>query len=309
MMPLTVRPEKNNTCAVVITYQPDDGLPGRIAHICDVTDRVVIVDNQSTGTAFETLGEVLKNPGIKLIRNDRNLGIAAALNQGIREAWANGYRWVITFDQDTIVRQNLLRELQSVYDCIPDKRQIAIIGCNYWDPIREQTLVPVSWSGSWIERRSVTTSGSLMSLAAFDIIGPFLCDLFIDHVDDEYCLRARSKGFKIVLAMQPHMEHSLGPGRTHATIWGAISTSDYPPVRWYYMTRNHFILTRRYLFKEPRWIIAGLVYRVIMFSKMLWLEKNRIAKARQAALGLIDGLCSGARIRVKSTFTGRIAPC
>jgi rhamnosyltransferase len=304
-----VRPEEANTCAVVVTYQPDSGLPDRIARISSLAHKLVIVDNQSTGESVGNIGRIPASDSVQIIRNDRNLGLAAALNQGLAVARAEDYRWVITFDQDTLVGESLLRELQAVYDGFPEKERIAIIGCNYWDPARGRPLVNVKRSPArpWLESRAVVTSGSLVSLAVFETVGPFLSDLFIDHVDSEYCLRARSKGYRILLALAPVMEHSLGPGRAHATAWGKVSTPDYPPARWYYIARNSLILARKYFLKEPRWISAGLAYTAIRFARVLLLEDGRTAKVGHAAAGLADGLRSGTRIRGGNRFGGRIA--
>ena len=303
-MTWVVRPEKANTCAVVITYQPDAGLADRIARIASLVHKLVIVDNKSIGESAGNIGLVPISDSVQIIRNDRNLGVAAALNQGLAVAQAEGYPWSITFDQDTLVGENLLRELQAVYDSFPDKERIAIIGCNYWDRARGRSLVPriPSSTRRWIERPGVVTSGSLVSVAVFEAIGPFLSGLFIDRVDDEYCLRARSKGFRILLALEPVMEHSLGRGRSRATAWGVVSTPDYPPERWYYIARNSLILARRYFLEEPRWIAAGLVYTAMMFAKVLWLEDRRLSKCAQATSGLIDGLRSGVRIRGEDRF-------
>jgi rhamnosyltransferase len=299
-----VRPEKVNTCAVVVTYQPDAGLADRIARISFLVNKLVIVDNQSTGESIENIARIPASDSVQIIRNEHNLGVAAALNQGLAVAAAEGYRWGITFDQDTLVGENLFRELQAVFDGFPERERIAIIGCNYWDPARGRSLVNVERSPArpWLESKAVVTSGSLVSLAVFETIGPFLSDLFIDHVDSEYCLRARSKGFRVLLALALAMEHSLGQGTVHATAWGKASTPNYPPARWYYIARNSLILARKYFLKEPRWIVAGMVYTAIVFAKVLWLEDNRVAKFRHAAAGLADGLRSGTRIRGANRF-------
>ncbi len=304
-----VRPERANTCAVVVTYQPDAGLADRIARISSLVSKLVIVDNQSTGESVENIGRIPASGSVQIIRNDCNLGVADALNQGLAVAHAENYRWVITFDQDTLAGENLMRELEAVYDCFPEKERIAIIGCNYFDPSCGRTLVNVERAPPrpWTERKAVITSGSLVSLAVFETIGPFLSDLFIDHVDSEYCLRARSRGYRILLALAPAMEHSLGPGKAHATVWGKVSTPDYPAARWYYIARNSLILARRYLLKEPRWIAAGLFYTAIMFAKVLWLEDGRAAKVGHAGAGLADGLRSGTRIRGGNRFGTRVA--
>jgi len=81
-----------------------------------------------------------------------------------------------------------------------------------------------------------------------------------------------------------------------------VLTPNYPPARWYYIARNSLILSRKFLLREPRWIIAGLVYTVMKLAKALWLEDDRVAKVRHAAAGLADGLRSGTHIRGGNRF-------
>ena len=299
-----VRPEKANTCAVVVTYQPHTGLADRTARISSLVHKLTIVDSQSTGESIGNIGRIPASDSVQIIRNDRNLGLAAALNQGLAVAHAEGYRWVITFVQDTLVGEDLFCELQAVFDSFSEKERIAIIGCNYWDPAQGRSLASVERSAArpWLEIKGAVTSGSLVSPAMFEAIGPFLADLHIGHVDSEYHLRARSKGFRVLLALEPAMEHSPGQGETHATAWGRVLTPNYPPARWYYIARNSLILSRKFLLREPRWIIAGLVYTVMKLAKALWLEDDRVAKVRHAAAGLADGLRSGTHIRGGNRF-------
>ena len=59
-------------------------------------------------------------------------------------------------------------------------------------------------------RKTIITSGNLLSLRAFDTIEPFMDDFFVDHVDNEYYLMARAKGYYVIVTSKPIMEHRLG---------------------------------------------------------------------------------------------------
>jgi len=62
----------------------------------------------------------------------------------------------------------------------------------------------------YFEKDVVQMSGSLLSLMAFKEIGPFREEFFIDSIDADYCLRLRKKGYKIIVACQAQMKHSVG---------------------------------------------------------------------------------------------------
>ncbi len=129
------------------------------------------------------------------ILNSENLGVATALNQGVRFAKENCFSWALLFDQDTTPEKTMTEELLSVYTDFPHKEKLAIVGSNYYSAYNHRPLYSSIDSGScrWVENKTIITSGSLLSLRAFDTIGPFRDGFFIDHVNDEYCLRARAK--------------------------------------------------------------------------------------------------------------------
>ena len=72
-----------------------------MSNVLAQTDGLVVVDNGSKIDEISPLRKASQNHGFQLIENDVNLGIAEALNQGVRWARANGFSWVILFDQDS----------------------------------------------------------------------------------------------------------------------------------------------------------------------------------------------------------------
>jgi rhamnosyltransferase len=79
----------DRVCAVVITFFPDSGFPERLEKIAAQVSWVIVVDNGTTGKSEVNLERALGvREGVTCIRNSENLGVAAALNQGIRQALA-----------------------------------------------------------------------------------------------------------------------------------------------------------------------------------------------------------------------------
>jgi rhamnosyltransferase len=58
----------------------------------------------------------------------------------------------------------------------------------------------------------LATSGSLIDLAAFDRVGPFRADFFIDGVELEWCFRAWSLGLGCYVARDVAIPHRVGGG-------------------------------------------------------------------------------------------------
>jgi rhamnosyltransferase len=282
-------------CAVVVTYHPDLGVPLRVAGVARQVAAVVLVDNHSSDDELGMLREVCAgSAAVDLIANPENRGVAAALNQGMAWARARGYAWALTLDQDTMPMDGLVSTLAAIHEDARPARRIAVIGSNYvdGDPREAELRAPAGAAGgqAWIETATVLTSGSAVSLRAFEAIGPFRDELFIDHVDHEYCLRARAGGFSVLLAREPLMTHSIGGVTKHRLLGQVFSTPGHPAPRWYFTTRNLIVVVRRYWRREFRWALAAVVWHMRTIVLMAAFEEGRLAKLREVLVGAWDGL-------------------
>ncbi len=281
-------PRRENICAIVVTCQPDSGFASRVDHLAGQVNLIVIVDNHSGNTSVAMLDLLVANRvNLYLIRNLDNLGVATALNQGVRWAKEAGYRWALLLDQDTTLLEFTVETLISAYRGFPGKNRLAVIGSNYLGAMRECETSNISdFPNSWMECVAVITSGSLLSIAGHEAIGPFRDDLFIDHVDHEYCLRARSKGWKIIMSRQLAIQHVVGVPSMH---WPSLKVLNHSPLRHYYMARNSVVLARKYFTKEPSWILTALAREAKTIFLMLLFERDKKVKLMHASRGLWHG--------------------
>ena len=286
--------KKNSILAVVVTYHPDGSFAERFEPVARQVGAVLIVDNNSGPAAVSMLREAAARLGMDLILNSENVGLAAALNIGVARAIAGGYEWALLFDQDTAPGANVFEGLREVYDGFPRKDKLAVIGANYSEPhtrkLRFSQVIPNGCS--WRERRVVITSGSLLSLTAYRTLGPFRNEYFIDCVDLEYCLRARSKGFEVIATNKALMVHGIGQPTMHRLPWREIDVSNHSRFRRYYMVRNNVDLAKKYFFREPAWVLASLWTRLKSVLALCAFEEDKLAKVRYAVIGLFDGLLS-----------------
>lgn len=284
-------PTAANTCIVMVTYNPGAGLDARINNIRRQVDSFVIVDNDSEAEGLALLGVICDDANIFLIQNNENQGIAAALNRGISWAIRAGYSWVLLLDQDTVPSPGMLNGLLTTYNDCPMRDEVAIVGSNYIEAAgRQGTPLQLTPSPSWAETPVVITAGSLLSLDAFRVIGPFRVEYFIDCVDMEYCLRARSKGFKVIVATIPLMAHKIGQPTRYQLPWRVLALSNHSPMRRYYMVRNHVDLAKKFLVSEPSYVLSSLWARLKSTILVCLLEDDRLLKAWYASLGLFDGI-------------------
>lgn len=285
-------PEREKVCALIVTYHPDDSFPLRFWRIAAQVGRVVIVDNGSNTAALLMLKELALSSGAILIENRRNLGVAAALNQGAQAAQQVGYPWVISFDQDSTVAADLLQELARIFGEIPDKGSVAAIGANSVDP---ETGIPflrrtLAASAGYLLQTTVITSGSLMPVSLIQRLGGFRSDFFVDHVDHEFCLKARRHGYRVYSSVKVLMEHSIGSYQLHSLLGVKVLCLNHSALRWYYIVRNFVVLALSYAAREPVWLLRTLFYFTAFLVGACLFEKDRMNKLRHVWAGLVDGL-------------------
>jgi rhamnosyltransferase len=282
-------------CAVIVTYFPDPGISERVNRVVAQVPQTVIVDNGSSPDCIEQLKRIGQNSAVDLIVNPHNHGLASGLNAGVRWAASRGFKWVLTLDQDTTVTPDMIATLCALVDHYHFPERLAVIGSNYRDKVNGKLFrepSPGAGDSAAREMISVLTSGSLVSIPAFQSIGGFRDDFFIDCVDHEFCLHARAQGFHVVLTSKPVMVHGIGDLTEHRLLGKKVCTSNHSPLRQYYMTRNSLLLIRGYLFAEPRWILKYLWAWVKSIVVILLFEGERTAKVKQMFRGCVDGLLS-----------------
>lgn len=238
-----------NVCAIAVTYEPDDEAVRCVARLGQFTAATVVVDNNSSEERFSRLRAA--DSRLAFVRNAENAGVAAGLNVGIAEARRRGFQWFLLFDQDTEIDATMVERVVEAYRSCPYGNRIALQGARFATRRADGSIEspPPVTGALWRETDLVITSGTLIGAAAFDAIGPFREDFFIDFVDYEYCLRARRQGFAVIQTAQPVMVHR--PGNitrvdSLLTLGKRRFVSNYSPLRRYYSTRNLMLLQREY---------------------------------------------------------------
>ena len=134
------------------------------------------------------------------------------------------------------------------------------------------------------------TSGSLLSLKAYETVGPFRNELFIDGVDHEFCLRLRAAGYRVLITREPLMRHELGRQVRYRLGPVDFAMSNHSARRRYYMSRNRLLIAREYLLREPAWVLRSLATAAAEFVLIPFLEPRPWAKWRAIALGVWHAL-------------------
>ncbi len=282
---------KKSICAVIVSYEPDESITHLYESIQNQVDEIIIIDNSSRNKNSK---EILLNLSkkIKIIYNDKNYGVAKALNQGALYAIENNYKWLLTLDQDSKFFQGTYDLLIKSYETLPDKEKIMLIAPQYKEKIyseaKNHPAISEAKNIIWKKRNSIITSGSLIKTEVFAAAGFFEEKLFIDKVDFDFCLKLAQKGFLCLIASNVCFSHRL----SNPSIKSGIKIFNYPPVRRYYIARNSVFLFKKYFFYSPFSMTMTLIRSGIFFAalKVLLLENNKFEKIKNIYKGFFDGI-------------------
>lgn len=284
-------PSKDNIAAVIVTYNPDLGLANRLKRVISQVAYVIIVDNGSTSLQEKLYG--ILSPKVEIIENSYNIGLASALNQGVRRAMELGFSWVLTLDQDSLIDHDMINCLLEIYHLYPFPERIGLIGSNARSPISGRLYIKCPQElKTFMEVKTCMTSGSLLSLRVYEQIGPFRDDFFIEAVDLEYCLRLRKNGFKVLISCRPLMTHAAGKAKERRLFRRIVIVPDHEPWRYYYQLRNLMFVIRSYFWQEPDWVFVALINFMKALVRILLFEDNRLQKFNAIWQGIRDGIIS-----------------
>lgn len=294
---------KKNICCIVVTFHPDKNLYKRIEAIRGQVDKLLIVDNYSSPSCISMIREISNKFDVEIIENQENLGIAKALNQGFSHFKKfKKYSWVLTLDQDSYCYPDLVSQLVKSYEECTFKNEIGIIGTNYKEKTTGRILHKILFHHRcWEEVKNLPTSGCLTSMQAFNKIGCFRNDLFIDYVDTEYCMRLRRNGYRVIISSKIGMTHPLGyyrKSKLYNFLLGKEMITNYPSIRHYYWTRNGIILIYENFLTETIWSIREIYYILIRrLAVIILFEDKKISKIRNILLGIWHAISSQRGIR------------
>ena len=273
-------PSIANTAALIVSYYPDQDFQQRLAALSRQFSAVFWVDN----TADTAAAPMLKiNNTLHYFPQKSNIGLAAALNVGGDEALRAGFDWVITFDQDSDPVPDFLEQHIACWK--QSKSQPFIFGCNYYDVADHAS--PRFRKGEYVRKcPTVITSGCLMFLPIWREVGMFCDDYFIDGVDHEICLRARSRGLVVARHGRVLMQHRIG----EKTADFKLLPYTHPALRKYYSTRNGVRNIRRYSLTDPLWVLRKCLSLGWELIILLLLEPDKELKIKAMRRGFVDAL-------------------
>ena len=286
--------------AVIPVFNPDQDKLRRVILMAASQCRyVLVVDN---GAALTSLSSWQHSPKeLQILGDGVNLGVASAHNTGIRKAMELGLDAVLLLDQDSLPSVSMIKALganlqklnyegKKVTACGPRYQENASASLSGFMQIHGRKMLvthPNEKAGA-TECAFLISSGMLIPINTLKAVGLMEESLFIDHVDTEWCFRAKSLGYSCYGVREAVMQHELGIHRKKIWLGRWRQVPIHSDKRYYYLARNTLWLCRRKYIPFP--CKKHLLIRLLgLFVFNAVLEKNAPKIRRSFLSGLKDG--------------------
>lgn len=274
---MSMQGESLRTAAIMVVYQPGFGVERTLSHLRSIVDCVVLVDNSE-----------IEHPGLRSAAEElqctylhgANVGaLAGAYNAAI--SWVRDHHpdtaEVVFLDQDSdpadlaafLHSSDTRTALRSVCTAAVSPayrdRATGLRGRYIWLRRYKAGFNPREFSGMR-QVAFLINSMSVWRMAAIAQIGPFNLALAVDHVDTEYCLRARHLGLHLFVNGSFEFAHSIGQRVKYRFFGMEVQAGGHAARRRFMIGRNTAWLAKRWLMREPAFAalcVARLGYEAV----------------------------------------------
>lgn len=265
-------------CIGIILYYPSVDEINRIKNYLDVFEHVYVYDN----TPDIEHKKQFHNSGIYYYFNSSNDGMSLALNFICNQAIYDGYDFIITMDQDSIISNDSLMQMQNFINTYSMKN-IGIISptiiYNQKQEVKMKVTDEIYNYISW-----TITSGSAINLNIYRNTSGFDENYFIDRLDYDYCILIQKLGYKIIRINNVYLYQSLGEQRKG--LFKNLSTHN--PIRHYYMVRNRLYFYLKKQDQSNKQMVIVILLTIKHFLSIILVENQKAQKIRMTIKGIKD---------------------
>jgi rhamnosyltransferase len=212
--------------------------------------RIYVFDNTPYKVGEKNRAGSFKDSVFTYYSFAQNLGICVALNVCGFDAFKQGFDYVLLLDQDSDFSPDDVSKLKDDVEHYQGP-QAAMFGPTIcYEPDKRSQGIPTR--KAWHFEDWIITSGTMLSVQAFKAIGPFDPSFFIAYIEPSYCLKARRKGYQIVVFEDVVLYQMQG---SFVTYHGKQHRTD-APIREYYVHRNRLYFAH----KSFKWYQRGVFY-------------------------------------------------
>ena len=257
---------------------------------------VIVVDNASEDGSAERIQERCQS--VTVIRANANVGFAEGNNIGICEALRRASARILLLNNDTVIDKHALAEMVGSFS---HDSTVGIVGAKIYYFDRPDILwfaggylnphaaryghygIGETDTGQYDDNEStdyVTGCCLMFRKEVVEKIGLLESAYFAYLEDADFCLRARTAGFKLLYQPRALIYHKV----SSTSAWDS-------PVYLYFNLRNKLLFLRRHSSMSRWWpYLPGLVYYYARQFIRLSLKWRDAQKVRAAWFGMVDGL-------------------
>ena len=268
--------------AGIVLFNPDiKRLKENIDAVIIQCTHLYLVDNGS-GNVDEVKGLLnqYNQSKISILWNRENQGIAKALNQLTSAAQKEGFDWILTLDQDSVVPSNIVGEFEKYIN----NSSVGILCPIICDRNKDEEI---KINEDCTEIDECITSGSLLNIKAWSEIGGFDERMFIDGVDFDICYRLRQRGYKIYCIHSVVLLHELGHIEYHRFLFWKVLVKNHSAFRKYYIPRNIIYTAKKR--RSTLLVVKGLLQEIKLIGIVIFYEEDKLNKIRCICRGIYDG--------------------
>lgn len=265
--------------AIIVTYNGDVDTVSNIEKVSKLVDFLYVIDNGSNEWFLEVLKPLSCIDNVLIDYLVDNLGVAYALNKGVKHAKDNGFQWVVTLDQDSLPSPSMIHsywqqlDLDDSIKVLSPNVCLENVACNNHHAHKVVSMA--------------ITSGMMINVSVFDSVGLFDEALFIDYVDIEFCIRLRNSKIKIIQVADAFLKHRLG--EPHSVPWPfSVLYTKHNPLRRYYMQRNLLYVVSRYWRTNFTYCLKILIINAVFLSIVMVFGPSRLLVLKACVLAISD---------------------
>jgi len=294
---------------IVVTFNPNISRLAKLLVSLTNFNNVKLVDNGSIN--INELKQLIQEHGnVQALFLSLNSGLAEAQNKAINliEKKGSESRFIILFDQDSVPVENCIDVLYGyAKELVNQGEKLGVIGPALLDSFSDsrfgfikngKRFYKEEAENNIFECDGINSSGSLIPLTVWQELGGNNDELFIDHVETDWCFRARAAGYTCYGTFDALLSHSMGESTLKYWLFGWRTMPDRTPNRHYYLFRNSIFLQQQdYV---PRsWKILNIIKLFLTAGYFSIFTKKRLKHICNMWNGVIDGLrkCSGVNRR------------
>ena len=304
-----------SVASVTVAYNDVDALKRQMDALLRQTrplQEIIVVDNASTDGTSASLAA--SYPGVKVLQMPENLGVGGGFASGLSyAAIEKRHDWIWMFDQDSVPTDDALEVLIDGGESLGNKEgDLGMLAALPTHPETGTCYEPLLWRDGYVRLSSdvlkqpiwfadlVISSGCMVRREVVEKIGLPRADLFMYFLDFEYCLRARSSGYKIAVITGAKFAHRMGNVRKvrlpgYSGLW-----PDRAPACEYYISRN-LTYAAWWLYPNRNTKQFAVSHLVRHAGGVLLFGSNKLACLRRMAQGFWDGRKASLGVRFRPT--------